>query len=133
MRRRPAGNLWRDERGASAIEFALIGPVLLGLLIGAFSLSGMLAARNAVAEAVDEAARTASLDPTPNDAAIRSVFTSSVLASANASAASLTVTRTTSGAVTRLDLAGSYPYQLNLIFQTTTITLTANRTVFAAS
>jgi Flp pilus assembly protein TadG len=88
MRQRPARDRLRDERGATAVEFALIVPLLIVLVLGiaefgrAFQVQGTLsaAAREGVRVMALQndpiAARTAvrnaatSLDPTITDAEI---------------------------------------------------------------
>jgi Flp pilus assembly protein TadG len=46
--RRVGGNLRRDERGASAVEFALIAPVMLILLLGTFEMTRAFSAQRKV-------------------------------------------------------------------------------------
>jgi Flp pilus assembly protein TadG len=57
---------WRltDDRGTTAIEFALIAPLVVMLLVGITSLSLMLFAIGSMHFAVEDAARCASARPT---------------------------------------------------------------------
>jgi len=55
---------WRDERGTSAIEFAIVGPVFIALVIGAIYLCMALFALGSLHYAVEEGARCASIQPT---------------------------------------------------------------------
>ncbi len=58
--RRPA-DLIRDERGASAVEFVLVLPILLLISIGTINLCLMLFAVSSLHHSVEEAARCASI------------------------------------------------------------------------
>ncbi|MCW2815939.1 MAG: TadE family protein [Nocardioides sp.] len=51
----------RGQRGASAVEFALVVPVLLLLLLGIISYGFMLSLRQAVTQAAAEGARAAAV------------------------------------------------------------------------
>jgi len=57
-------NLGGDERGTSAIEFAIVGPVFFMLLIGIFFLCMGLAVAGSLHYAVEEGARCASVRTT---------------------------------------------------------------------
>jgi Flp pilus assembly protein TadG len=61
-----------DDRGTTAVEFAIVAPVMVMLLVGIPSLSLMLFAMGSMHFAVEEAARCASARPTQcsNSAAI---------------------------------------------------------------
>lgn len=62
--------LWRNSRGAAAVEFALAAPVLLLVIIGMLQLGLLFSAQAGMANAVNEAARYATTYPTPTDAQI---------------------------------------------------------------
>lgn len=59
--------LWRDDRGAAAVEFALVAPAAIMLLAGIVSLSLMLLSIGSMHYAVEAAARCASAMPTVCD------------------------------------------------------------------
>lgn len=59
--------LLSNERGVAIIEFALALPPFLLLLIGAVQLGMLALARTGLQHAVDEAARYATIYPTPTD------------------------------------------------------------------
>lgn len=59
---RAAKRLSRDRNGAALMEFALIAPTLLILLMGAFDMAHRLYARAVLQGAVQKAARDASLE-----------------------------------------------------------------------
>ena len=54
----------RDERGAVAVEFALIAPIFLLIVFGMVDFSRAFYTLNAVSSAVREGARTAATEPT---------------------------------------------------------------------
>jgi len=54
-------NISADERGTSAIEFAIVGPVFIFLLIGIFYLCMGLSVAGSMHYAVEEGARCASV------------------------------------------------------------------------
>jgi Flp pilus assembly protein TadG len=55
---------WSDDRGATAVEFAMIAPLVVMLLAGIMSLSLMLLSIGSMHFAVEDAARCASANPT---------------------------------------------------------------------
>ena len=56
--------LWRNDRGATAVEFAVIAPLAVMLLVGIMSLALMLLSIGSMHFAVEAAARCASANPT---------------------------------------------------------------------
>ncbi len=68
-RRRPRAD--RDERGAAAVEFALILPILMALVFGIISFGFMLSFRQAMSQAAAEGARSAAVAPVGTDASTR--------------------------------------------------------------
>ena len=66
MTRRTAktARLWANEQGATAVEFALVAPLVVMLLVGIMSLSLMLLSIGSMHFAVQAAARCASGNPT---------------------------------------------------------------------
>jgi len=55
--------LWRDEAGAALVEYALVLPALLALVLGLMQLGGMAWTQEALNYAVQEAARCAVVRP----------------------------------------------------------------------
>ena len=64
MTAEPMRRCWANDRGTSAVEFALIAPALVMLLVGGLSLCLMLFAVGSMHYAVEDAARCASAKPT---------------------------------------------------------------------
>ena len=58
----------RGERGAAAVEFALVVPFLLLLVFGIISYGYLLSFRQAVSQGAAEGARAAAVSPADNDA-----------------------------------------------------------------
>jgi hypothetical protein len=59
-------SLIRDRRGLSAVEFALICPVLFGFLIGTAQVGILYFANAGLRNAVEEGARAAGVYPSPS-------------------------------------------------------------------
>ena len=62
--------LGRNQRGAGAVEFALIAPVLFGFIFAVAQLGILFFANAGLRNAVGEGARLATLYPRPSDAQI---------------------------------------------------------------
>ncbi|MFF0989900.1 TadE/TadG family type IV pilus assembly protein [Kocuria nitroreducens] len=54
-------SLWRSERGAAAVEFALVVPILLTLLLGVIEFGHFFNVQISATHAAREAARTMSI------------------------------------------------------------------------
>jgi Flp pilus assembly protein TadG len=55
--------LWRDEDGAALVEYALVLPALLAVMVGLVQLGGMAYTQTTLNYAVQEAARCAVVRP----------------------------------------------------------------------
>jgi Flp pilus assembly protein TadG len=55
---------WKDERGTTAVEFAIVGPIFIGLVIGILYLALCLLLVSSLHFAVEDAARCASVRTT---------------------------------------------------------------------
>ncbi|HEV2865939.1 MAG TPA: TadE/TadG family type IV pilus assembly protein [Allosphingosinicella sp.] len=129
--------LRRNERGAAAMEFALVAPALILLIIGIAQLGILFMANAGLRNAVAEGARFATLDPrqaiTPEErtARIRNRITSSRFGLDPANMSTPTVTYGTSDSANYADISASYTVQLNFIFfSLSPITLTESRRAF---
>jgi Flp pilus assembly protein TadG len=84
---------WRDEDGSSAVEFALVTPVLLLFLLGIFDFGRAWHAYNVATESARVGARMAALAQAPTVDSIRSAVRNSLSAgSLNPDQATITVT-----------------------------------------
>lgn len=63
------GTRRRRERGAAAVEFALVAPLVIMLLFGIISYGYMLSFRQALSQGAAEGARAAAVAPAGNSAA----------------------------------------------------------------
>jgi Flp pilus assembly protein TadG len=70
-------HLRRDQSGSSSIEFAIAVPVLVAFIYGIFSVSLLFQANAGVQHALGEAARYATIFPTPTDTQIQTMITES--------------------------------------------------------
>lgn len=70
---------WRNERGAIAVEFALLLPVLVILLIGIMEFGMFYSAQISVTAAAREAARVMAIDHDPGAARMAARSASPVL------------------------------------------------------
>ncbi|GAB2450121.1 hypothetical protein GCM10027062_34170 [Nocardioides hungaricus] len=71
-----SGRVRRDERGAAAVEFALVVPLLLLILFGIISYGLMLSLRQGLSQAAAEGARAAAVtlvDAQKNAAAVAAI------------------------------------------------------------
>jgi Flp pilus assembly protein TadG len=82
--------LHRHDGGATLVEFAIVAPVLLLLLIGCLDFSRALNAYVTITNAAREGARYASLDAAADGAAVKTYLTGRV-APLDASAISVTL------------------------------------------
>lgn len=68
---RRALRLRKDKRGASAIEFALVVPFLVVLIVGVAQMGRIYMANAGLRNLVGDSARYASISPRPSDTAIK--------------------------------------------------------------
>jgi Flp pilus assembly protein TadG len=62
--------LWRATEGVTALEFAILGPVVLTFMLGAVDMGRMLYVRQGLEYAAQEAARYYMLNPTSTTTAV---------------------------------------------------------------
>jgi Flp pilus assembly protein TadG len=114
-------NIARDPRGATAVEFAAIAPVLLVFLLGIIELGRALWTQNALHYAVEEAARCASINAV--NCGTSSQIQAFAADSSGASFSSSVFTATTASCGNQV--TASYPMTLNIPFLSYSFTLTA--------
>jgi Flp pilus assembly protein TadG len=76
MTRRSRSGMLRDIGGATALEFAMVAPVLIVLLIGVFNLGYALYCGAAVRHAVQQSSRALLFDPNITASAFKATVTS---------------------------------------------------------
>ena len=120
--------LLRDRTGSPSVDFALTLPALVLLTLGIMQLGIGFLANAGLRNAVESAARYATVYPYPTDAQIQARVTSSAFGMNTAQISTPTVTRGTANGENYVEVTATYPVKFNFIFFTTpTITLTYTR------
>jgi Flp pilus assembly protein TadG len=119
-------NLGRRSDGTAAIEFAIGVPVLVSMIFGMFQLGIVLQANAGMQHALGEAARYATIYPTPSDTQIQSRITSKKFGVGSGTWGTPTITPGT-GTKT---ITVSYTQPLDWVFFTSTVTLTKSKVVY---
>ena len=117
MMRRRLKQIFAHERGAAAVEFALVLPITLTMLLGALNMGIYLFFQNSLSSALDEAAREVSVWPMPNDTELQTEFTNNLLSAQQFGNATLAVSHGTD-TIGRdyVDLTASGGIDVNLVF-----------------
>lgn len=89
--------LRRDQRGAGALEFALAIPILTMLIYGIFTIGMLYRANAGMQHALGEAARYATIFPTPTDAQIKARAASKAFGTSHGTLGQLAITNENSG------------------------------------
>ncbi|MEZ5682399.1 MAG: TadE/TadG family type IV pilus assembly protein [Erythrobacter sp.] len=111
------GKLFRNQRGAAAVEFGLAIPVALVMLLGALNMGVYLFFKNSVTTAIDETARAAVLYPIPTDAELQTKFAANLLTASNFGTATMAISSgTTTSGRDYVELTGTGSYDVNLVF-----------------
>lgn len=103
------------QGGSSAVEFALVLPLFLMLLIGIFEFSRMMFVSSSVQYSVDRAARMAVVDPTVTLADIEADIIDRLSVS-NSPEVDLTVTRTSLGVTDIARVSAHYDHEVSPVF-----------------
>lgn len=125
-------SLFRDQRGASALEFALMAPVFFSVLIGAAQMGILFFANTGLQHAVGEGARVAMIFPRPSTETIRQAVKDARYGLDPAYlVGEPVVTIDETGDPDFAEISWSYNAPLNFIFyQTPAVTLEHKRKVF---
>ena len=65
--RGPIGSYWRDRGGASAVEFALVAPLLIGLLLGIIQYGSLFLVQTRMTDAARDTARRLAVGDLTNE------------------------------------------------------------------
>lgn len=118
----------RDCRATGAIEFALVTPALLMFLFGTFQVGIILMADSGMKSAVGEAARYATIYPTPTDAQIKTRVTDSKFGLNKGTLPAPTVVRGKSGSQEYVDITLTYTHKIDpILTPSIPVTLTETR------
>jgi len=110
-----AGRFGSREDGATAVEFALVLPIFLMILIGIFELSRMMFVTSSVQYSVDRAARLAVVDPTVSVSDIEADIRNRLVVS-NSPTVDLSITRTTLGVTDIAQVSAHYDHVVSPVF-----------------
>lgn len=111
----------RASNGATAVEFAIVAPVLLMLLLGIMEGGRALWTQNALSFAVEQAARCAAIDQNNCGSTTQVQRFAARVSGANFTGSIFTVTAAACGNL----VSASYPMQLNIPYVSAAPTLTA--------
>ncbi|MDO8608568.1 MAG: pilus assembly protein [Phaeospirillum sp.] len=92
--------LTKCERAATAVEFALLLPVMLAFLLGIIEFGRAIWIRQTLQYAVESASRTAMVDSTMNSSAISSAVTANLLGLQGVAPVVVVVTSSTQVSIT---------------------------------
>lgn len=120
-----------SESGASAVEFALAVPVLVSFIYGIFSIGMLFQANAGVQNALGEAARYATLYPTPTDAQIQDRITAKKFGLYGGTLATPSITTDATNHYKTISLTYTRPMKF-LFIDGPTVTLTRSKRVYVA-
>ena len=128
-----ARRLAGDNRGASAVEFALSAGILLLLIIGLAQVGMLFMANAGLRHAVGEGARLSTISPLPSDTAIAAKVTAARFGVNPAYITKgPTVTHGTENGASYTEVTMTYSVPMNFVFfQLPAATLTETRRAFA--
>lgn len=106
----------RDDRGATLVEFALVTPVLLVVLVACFDLTRALNAYVTIANAAREGARYASISANPTQSSIRDYLFTRV-APLDTSAMNVTLTQVPANPSWSPDAPGPTKFTVVITYQ----------------
>jgi Flp pilus assembly protein TadG len=121
--------LRRDRRGVSAIEFALVAPVLIFMVVGIAQIGKMFYAHSALSNAVAEGARFATIHPRPTEAQVAARVVSKRPPGATGTFTTPTVTyvRNATSGNWRATISMDYTVKLDFILFEHSVTLNSTR------
>ena len=114
---RNLSHLLRNTRAAAAVEFALISPILLGLVAATLNIGVYFFAQNSVSNALDTAARETPLYPRPSKSTLTTAFDNALLKAEVAGTVSLVIDEgISSSGLDYYDMSATYNVPIDLIF-----------------
>ena len=121
----------RDRKGVSAVEFAMLLPLLILFIVGIAQMGILYFANAGLRNLVAESARYASISPRPSDTAIKAKLQQGGFGLVPAQMGTPTITYGTTSGANYADIQMSYNAYLNFIFFSYgPVTLTEKRRVF---
>ncbi|WP_298022925.1 TadE/TadG family type IV pilus assembly protein [uncultured Parasphingopyxis sp.] len=123
--------LGRDRRGSVGVETTLTLPVLIVLIFGIIQVSNLLWAQASLSNAVGQAARYATIYPSPSDSQIEAYARSSQLGIDAERVHDVSVDRGTASGRNYVEISMSYSAPTTLIFfEGPDVTLTHQRRAY---
>jgi Flp pilus assembly protein TadG len=132
-RLRPFRRLLADRRGATMLEFALVVPVLLAMLLGIVMLGMVFLAQAGLRSAVEDAARYATIWPRPSQTEIEARIAARRFGMDPANIVAPTVTFNTSSSPNYVTISMGYNLTINYLLGSKTISLTETRRAYVTS
>ena len=131
----PFKTLWADQRGANLVEFSIALPVLALFIYGIFTVGMLYQANAGMQHALGEAARYATIYPTPTDEQITAKVAAEKFGTNRGTLSALDINNENSGGSGTkwkvLTLTYSQPTDF-LFFDGPTVTLTRSKRVYLA-
>ena len=125
------GRIRRNERGAAAMEFVLVAPALVLIIVGIAQLGILFMANAALRNAVAEGARYATLWPRPNDTQIRTVITNSKFGLDNSRMTTPALSHGVDDGANYIDISVTYTVPMDFVFfNLGNVTLSETRRAF---
>jgi Flp pilus assembly protein TadG len=109
-------HLRRDRRAVAAIEFALVAPLFMMLVIGILQAGMALYASAGLRNGVEAAARLAQIYPRPSDTQISAAVASNAFGLNGAQLSTPVLTHGTANGSDYVDITASYAFRLNYLF-----------------
>lgn len=127
--RRLVKSLPSNERGVGAVEFALALPVLVLFIYGIFTIGLVFQANAGLQHALGEAARYATLHPTPSDGQIQTRIANTDFGLGNGTLETPTIVTNNASGHKTITLTYSQPTNF-IFFQGPTVNLTRSKRVY---
>jgi len=124
--------LLKEARGAAAIEFAIAVPVLLVMIWGTFQVALLFQANAGTQQALGEAARYATIFPTPTDTQIQSMITSHKFGVGNGTWSTPTISTNGAAGTKTITVTYSQPTDF-LFFSGPRVTITKSKVVYLST
>lgn len=121
-----------DRAGSAAIEFAIAVPVLVSLIWGIFQVAILYRANAGMQHALGEAARYATIYPTPSDEQIQQKITSGKFGLEGGTWGTPTITTDTLADTKLITVSYSHPTEF-LFFDGPTVSLTRSKLVYLST
>jgi Flp pilus assembly protein TadG len=120
-----------DTEGAAAMEFVIVAPALILLIVGLAQLGILFMANAGLRNAVAAGARLATIYPLPSDATLQQRITDTRFGLKASQLTTPTITHGSANGINYVDISASYSVPMNFVFfQLSPVQLTQNRRAF---